>query len=103
MKEIRLRRFYDGTFRAVDEKQQREIGSLPAPLLGKEKWTRVLAALKETESASEAERLIKGGGFEVNGKIIRDPSSKLDLTRYGAYVVRIGKRKRYFRLVLVVE
>jgi tyrosyl-tRNA synthetase len=103
MKEIRLRRFYDGTFRAVDEKQQREIGSLPAPLLGKEKWTRVLAALKETESASEAERLIKGGGFEVNGEIIRDPSSKLDLTRYGAYVVRIGKRKRYFRLVLVVE
>ena len=103
IREIRLKRFYDGTFRAVDEKEQREIGSLPAPLLGKEKWTRVLVALKETESASEAERLIKGGGFEVNAEIIRDPSSKLDLTRYGAYVVRIGKKKRYFRLVLVVE
>jgi tyrosyl-tRNA synthetase len=103
IREIKLKRFYDGTFRAVDEKEQREIGSLPAPLLGKEKWIRVLAALKETESASEAERLIKGGGFEVNGEIIRDPSYKLDLTRYGAYVVRIGKKKRYFRLVLVVE
>jgi tyrosyl-tRNA synthetase len=103
MREIRLKRFYDGTFRAVDEKEQKEIGSLPAPLLGKEKWTRVLASLKETESTSEAERLIKGGGLEVNGEIIKDPSSKLDLTRYGTYVVRIGKKKRYFRLVLVAE
>ena len=99
---MRLIRYYDGTLRAIDDPNHREIGSLPAPLTGKEKWTRVLVALKESESASEAERLIKGGGFEVNGEVIRDPASRLDLTRYGTYIVRVGKKKRYFRLVVEV-
>jgi tyrosyl-tRNA synthetase len=59
-----------------------------------------LVALKEIESTSEAERLMKGGGFEVNDEVIRDPASKLSLDQSGEYVVRIGKKKAYFRLVV---
>jgi tyrosyl-tRNA synthetase len=97
---MKLIRYFDGTFRAIDALGQREIGKVRAPLLGKEKWTRVLVDLQEIESVSDAERLIKGGGFEINGKVIRDPACRLDLTRYDEYVVRIGKKKRYFKLVV---
>ncbi|HEX9233598.1 MAG TPA: tyrosine--tRNA ligase [Candidatus Acidoferrum sp.] len=97
---MRLIRYFDGTFRVIDEPGHTEVGRLRAPLLGQEKWTRVLVALQESVSASEAERLIKGGGFEVDGQVIRDSASRLDLTQHREYVVRIGKKKRYFRLVV---
>jgi tyrosyl-tRNA synthetase len=99
---IGINRAYDGTYGTyeIHDGSGRPIGSLPAPLLGKEKWSRVLVALKEIESTSEAERLMKGGGFEVNDEVIRDPASKLSLDQSGEYVVRIGKKKAYFRLVV---
>ena len=103
MKEIKIaiRRAYDGTYRAYEimDAGGKNIGSFPAPLLGQEKWAKVLVALKEIESASEGERLLKGGGFEVNNEIVKDPSSRLDLTRYGEYVVRIGKKK-FLRIIV---
>jgi tyrosyl-tRNA synthetase len=99
MRNIRIVRAFDGTFRVYDVIEEREIGSFSAPLLGKEKWAKVLLASKEIESASEAERLIKGGGFEVNNKIVRDPASRLDLTRHEGYVVRVGKKK-FLRIVV---
>jgi tyrosyl-tRNA synthetase len=64
------------------------------------KWSKVLVVLNQVSSVSEAERLIKGNGFDVNGVTIIDPSSKLDLTNPGNYVVKIGKKKPYFRLVV---
>lgn len=103
MKELKVRvtRAYDGTYQAYEVKDETGtlIGSFPAPLLGKEKWIRVLAALKQIESSSEGERLIKGGGLEVNSETINDPSHRLDLTRYGEYVVRVGKKK-FLRIVV---
>ncbi len=99
---IKIKRAQDGTSMTceIDDGSGRPIGSMPAPPLGKEKWSRVLVALKEIESTSEAERLMKGGGFEVNNEVIRDPATKLSLDQYGEYVVRIGKKKAYFRLVV---
>jgi tyrosyl-tRNA synthetase len=103
MKEIKIaiRRAYDGTYLAyeVTDAGGRSIGSFPAPLLGKEKWTKVLVALKEIESASEGERLLKGGGFEVNNEVVKDPSSRLDLTISREYVARIGKKK-FLRIIV---
>ncbi len=103
MKEIKIKikRAYDGTHRAYEimDAGGKEIGSFLDPLLGKEKWVKVLVALKEIQSASEGERLLKGGGFEVNNKVVKDPSSRLDLTRYGEYVIRVGKKK-FLRIVV---
>jgi tyrosyl-tRNA synthetase len=46
-------------------------------------------------STSEVDRVIKQGGFEVDGNLIQDPSAKLDLTKPKSYVVRLGKKKFY--------
>ena len=58
-----------------------------------EKWSKILAALEEVPSASEAERVMKQGGFEIEGTPIGDPTVKLQLDSPGSYRVRIGKKK----------
>jgi tyrosyl-tRNA synthetase len=92
---IAVRRAYDGTIEAYEMQDAggQLISKLNFPLLGTEKWSKVLVALKQIGSVSEAERLIKGGGFEVNEKTVTDTTSKLNLGQYGDYVVRIGKKK----------
>jgi tyrosyl-tRNA synthetase len=64
-----------------------------------EKWSRLLPYFGVVSSTSEAERIIKQAGFEVDGNTVRDPSSKLDLTRPGAYTLRVGK-KNFLRIVV---
>jgi tyrosyl-tRNA synthetase len=66
---------------------------------GIEKWTRFLFELEQVSSASEAERIIKGRGFEVDGKIIGDPSAKIDLNQLGTHMLKIGKKK-FLRIIL---
>src|SRR6266851_2371666 len=58
-----------------------------------EKWSRLLASLEVVSSASEAERVIKQGGFEVNATPVNDPASKLNLDQPGSYRIRFGKKK----------
>jgi tyrosyl-tRNA synthetase len=60
---------------------------------GIEKWTRLLSEFEQVSSASEAERIMKGRGFEVDGKIISDPSTRVDLNQHATYRLRIGKKK----------
>jgi tyrosyl-tRNA synthetase len=76
------------------------IKQLQVSSTGIEKWTRFLLELEQVSSASEAERIIKGGGFEVNGEIINGPSAKIDLNVPGTRKLKIGKRRF---LSLVVE
>jgi tyrosyl-tRNA synthetase len=64
-----------------------------------EKWSRLLTSLGLTTSSSEAERLIKQGGFEIDGRTVTDPSAKLDLTTPSSYKLRIGKKK-FVRIVV---
>jgi tyrosyl-tRNA synthetase len=64
-----------------------------------EKWSRLLPHFKVVSSTTEAERIIKQGGFEIDGNIVRDPTIKLDLTHPGSYVLRIGKKK-FLRIVV---
>src|SRR5712671_4076836 len=47
------------------------------------KWTKILVALGQVESASEDERVMKQGGFEVDGVIIKDPSSGINWGQAG--------------------
>jgi tyrosyl-tRNA synthetase len=61
--------------------------------MGPEKWSKVLAYLGEASSASDAERLMKQGGFEINGSLVKDPTYKLDLNQPNSYEVRVGKKK----------
>lgn len=66
---------------------------------GSEKWSRLLYELEQVLSASEAERIIKGRGFEVDGKIVSDPSARCDLNQPCVYTLKIGKKK-FLRIVV---
>jgi tyrosyl-tRNA synthetase len=66
---------------------------------GIEKWNRLLYELEQTPSASDAERIIKGRGFEVDGKVVSDPSARCDLNRPCVYMLKIGKKK-FLRIVV---
>jgi tyrosyl-tRNA synthetase len=68
-------------------------------LSGSRKWSQVLAYIGQVESISEAERVIKQGGLEINGRVVKDPASKLDADRAARYDLRIGKRK-FIRFVV---
>ncbi|MBU4353884.1 MAG: tyrosine--tRNA ligase [Proteobacteria bacterium] len=48
-------------------------------------------------STSEAQRLIKGGGVQVDGEKIADP--KLELAKFKTYLLQVGKR-RFKRVTL---
>jgi tyrosyl-tRNA synthetase len=63
------------------------------------KWSQILAYLDETQSVSEAERIIKHGGLEINGKVVTDPTTKLDAEQAATYDLRIGKKK-FLRIIV---
>src|SRR5467141_1624756 len=69
MKEIVLKRLPTGI--SVRSKSGSTESSHMATGLssGPEKWSKLLAYLDEAGSASEAERVIKQGGFEINGSL----------------------------------
>jgi tyrosyl-tRNA synthetase len=101
MREIVIKRALDGFFFAYEKRNEiihsRQLSISPA---GKDKWTRVLASLGETESVAAGERLIKGNGFDLNETTITDPASTVDLTHADSYVLKVGKKKPPFRLVV---
>jgi tyrosyl-tRNA synthetase len=64
-----------------------------------EKWSRILPYLGLASSTSEAERVIKQGGFELDGNVVLNPAVKLDLTSSATYTLRLGKKK-FLRIVV---
>jgi tyrosyl-tRNA synthetase len=50
-------------------------------------------------SRSEAERLIKQGGVEIDGQRISDVKHEIDLSRPGEFLLRAGKKK-FLRIVV---
>jgi len=97
--EIRLKRV-EGGVHAVLPGAKGGAEEVTLPLTGtSEKWSRVLALLEQVPSASEAERVMKQGGFEIDGLPVGDPTCKLNLEKAGAYRVRIGKKK-FLRVVV---
>jgi tyrosyl-tRNA synthetase len=90
---IRLKRATGGVLVTFPRKGAVE-EQMTLPLkAGSEKWSKLLASLEEVSSASEAERVIKQGGFEVNGTPVNDATAKLNLDRTGSYRIRFGKKK----------
>jgi len=63
------------------------------------KWSKLLAEIGQVSSTSEAERVIKQNGFEVDGRQVVDPGGKLDVDLPGSYEVRFGKKK-FLRIVV---
>jgi len=93
MQEIRLRRRRDGFLEAQTPSVALQVIS-PSP-----KWPQLLKYLSQSESISEAARVIEQGGLEVNGTIIRDPMARLNTGVAASYEVRFGK-KRFVRVVV---
>jgi tyrosyl-tRNA synthetase len=57
------------------------------------KLTALLLDLKLISSKSEAERLIKQGGVEIDGVRIDDPRKDIDLSKPAEFLLRAGKKK----------
>lgn len=87
--------------RWMAEKSRGEIPEeMPEISVGAEKGS-LIAILRKTGLASsnnEARRLIEQGGVEIDGRRITDPSVPLTVAPGGS-VLRVGKKKRYFRLI----
>jgi tyrosyl-tRNA synthetase len=99
MKQIRLQRVPGGLFvifPRVRDIEERMTISIPS---GLEKWSKLLALMQEVVSTSDAERLMKQGGFEINGTAVKDPTCKIDLDKPSSYEVRVGKKK-FLRIIV---
>jgi tyrosyl-tRNA synthetase len=93
MQEIRIKRQQDGAL--VTQTSSAALQVISA----NPKWPQLLKYLDQSESISEAARVVEQGGLEVNGKIVRDPLARLDTSVAGSYQVRLGKRK-FLRIVI---
>jgi tyrosyl-tRNA synthetase len=70
--------------------------SIPSGLI---KWSKFLADLGQVSSTSEAERVMKQNGFEVDGRLIVEPTTKLDVDEPRSYEIRFGKKK-FLRVIV---
>ncbi|HXX46268.1 MAG TPA: tyrosine--tRNA ligase [Candidatus Acidoferrales bacterium] len=66
---------------------------------GMKRLSAILVETKAAPSRSEAERLIKQGGVEIDGVRVDDVKRELDLSRPYQYLLRVGK-KRFLRLIV---
>ena len=69
------------------------------PLNGSKKLTALLLELELSASKSEAERLIKQGGVEIDGVRVDDVKREVDLSKPVAMLLRAGKKK-FLRIVI---
>jgi len=99
MKEIRLKRVPGAIFATVPETGNVSKQFTIPVASDFEKWSKLLAQIDEVASASEAERVMKQGGFEINGVTVQDPACRLNLVHKETYQVRLGKKK-FLRVVI---
>jgi tyrosyl-tRNA synthetase len=67
---------------------------------GPKRLTAILVEAQAAASRSDAERLIKQGGVEVDGVRVDDVRREIDLSKGAQYLLRAGKKK-FLRLVVV--
>jgi len=63
------------------------------------KLSALLVELKLATSRSEAERLMKQGGAEIDGRRVDDVKHEIDLSKPGEFLLRAGKKK-FLRIVV---
>jgi tyrosyl-tRNA synthetase len=66
---------------------------------GPKRVSALLVQLNVVSSRSEAERLIKQGGVEIDGQRVEDVKKEVDLAKPGEFLLRAGK-KTFLRLVV---
>ncbi|HEY7825618.1 MAG TPA: tyrosine--tRNA ligase [Candidatus Acidoferrales bacterium] len=69
------------------------------PLGGTKKLSALLVELKLAPSRSEAERLMKQGGVEIDGERADDVKKEIDLSATREFLLRAGKKK-FLRIVV---
>jgi tyrosyl-tRNA synthetase len=79
---------------APEEAPTQKIARGPA-----KKLTALLVELKLAPSKSEAERLIKQRGVEIDESCVEDPRKEIDLSKAGQFLLRAGKKK-FVRVVV---
>jgi tyrosyl-tRNA synthetase len=84
------------TIKATNTGQTRDIKGFSTQ---SEKWSRFLPHFGVVKSISQAEELIRGKGFKIDGNVVLDPTVRLDLIRPSTYVLKVGSRK-YLRIVV---
>ena len=88
---------FQRVFRDRQAPEESEIRKLPRG--SAKKLTALLVDLKLVSSKSEAERLIKQGGVEIDGARVDDFRRDVDLTKPGEFLLRAGKKK-FLRIVV---
>jgi tyrosyl-tRNA synthetase len=69
------------------------------PIGPPKRLTALLVELKLAPSKSEAERLIKQRGVEIDGICLEDPRREIDLAKPSEFMLRAGKKK-FLRIVV---
>ena len=90
-----------GEFQRVFRERQAP-GEAPERRIARGESRRLVALLVElglAPSRSEAERLVKQGGVEIDGARVADIKQEIDCSRAGSVLLRAGKRK-FLRLVI---
>jgi tyrosyl-tRNA synthetase len=82
-----------------DRSAPEEVAERKLPRGAAKRLSVLLVELGLAPSRSEAERLIKQGGVEVNGERAADVKKELDLSQSGDYLLRAGKKK-FLRIVV---
>jgi len=82
-----------------DRQSPTEVPTQKIPVGPAKKLIVLLVELKLAPSKSEAERLIKQGGVELNESRVDDPRADLDLTKPAQFLLRAGKKK-FLRLIV---
>jgi tyrosyl-tRNA synthetase len=93
--EIRLKRVAGTLYAEIPT----ENGFIKQVIAGPTKWPQLLSYLHQVESISEAARVVKQGGLEVDGQIVKDPTARFDTDKPASYQVRVGKKK-FLRIVV---
>jgi len=76
-----------------DRQAPAEAPTVKIPRGPAKKLTALLVDLKLVPSRSEAERLIKQGGVEIDGQRVDNFRKDIDLSRPGEFLLRAGKKK----------
>jgi tyrosyl-tRNA synthetase len=82
-----------------DRQSPTEVPAQKIPVGPPQKLIALLVDLKLAPSKSEAERLIKQGGVEINESRMDDPRMEVDFSKPAQFLLRAGKKK-FLRLIV---
>ena len=88
---------FQRVFRERRAPEEAPVGKLPVGPA--KRLTALLVELKLVASKSEAERLIKQRGVEINEACVEDPRKEIDLSKPREFLLRAGKKK-FVRVVV---